>query len=68
MEKEKGYLDYVPYYITEKDKIIPIYIIADAINPEAKPGAKTGNFVLDDLLEYLRKQEEIRNQKIKEKL
>ncbi len=55
---EKGKYNYTPHLVwdEETDKGIPIYIIADAINPLARPGIKAGNYILDDFEEFLRQE------------
>ena len=53
-----GYVKSKPYYVIDKDsgKIIPIYIPADAIMQQAKPGSKAGNSLLDKINEELREE------------
>ena len=53
---QKGFADSKPYYIVDKEsgKLIPVYFPADAVMPEARPGAKAGNPLLDEINEKLR--------------
>ena len=55
---QKGSADSKPYYFVDEEsgKLIPIYFPADAVMPEARPGVKAGNPLLDEINEYLRKE------------
>jgi len=55
---QKGFADSKPYYVVDEEsgEIVPIYLPADAIIPEAKPGAKAGNPFLDEINKDLRKE------------
>ena len=60
-----GYFDFTPYLIFDEDKqeIVKIYFPADAIIPEARIGTKAGNYFLDDLEKWLRKEQAIKKSK-----
>ena len=55
---QKGFADYKSYYVVDEKtgKIVPIYLPADAVIHEARPGAKAGNPLLDEINEELRRK------------
>ncbi len=55
---QKGSADFKQYYVVDKKsgKIVPIYLPADAVMREARPGVKAGNPLLDEINERLRKE------------
>ena len=55
---QKGFADSKPYYVIDEEsgEIVPIYLPADAVIPEARPGAKAGNLLLDEINEKLRRE------------
>jgi len=55
---QKGSADSKPYYVVDEEsgELVPIYLPAYAVIPEAKPGAKAGNPLLDEINEDLRKK------------
>jgi len=55
---QKGSADSKPYYVVDEEsgKLVPIYLPADAVMPEAKPGTKAGNPLLDEINEDLRRE------------
>src|SRR3989344_4537341 len=70
-EYRKGYFRFKPYYVIDEEtgEIVPTNLPADAVIPQAKPGSKAGNSLLDEINESLQdegKIEEIisRNRKI----
>ena len=62
---QKGSADSKPYYIVDEEsgELVPIYFPADAVIPEAKPGTKAGNPLLDEINEDLRKENIIEKMK-----
>jgi len=55
---QKGSADSKPYYIVDEEsgKLVPVYLPDDAVIPEARPGVKAGNPLLDEINEDLRKE------------
>jgi len=55
---QKGFADSKLYYVIDEEsgEVVPIYFPDDAVIPEAKPGAKAGNPLLDEINEKLRKE------------
>jgi hypothetical protein len=53
----KGHADYRPFYVIDKDtgKLVELYLPADAVAAEAKPGYKAGNPALDEVNEQIRR-------------
>lgn len=62
---QKGSADYKPYYIVDEKtgELVPIYLPADAIMPEARAGVKAGNPLLDEINEELKKENIIERMK-----
>lgn len=54
---QRGFADYKPYYVVDEEtgEIIPVYLTADAVMPEARAGAKAGNPLLDEINEQLKR-------------
>ena len=55
---QKGFADSKLYYAVDKESgnLIPIYLPANAVIPEAKPGVKAGNPLLDEINKRLRRE------------
>jgi hypothetical protein len=55
---ERGHGSYKPLFVVDEEtgNIVPVYLPADAVADQAKPGAKAGNPVLDDINEQLRQE------------
>ena len=55
---QKGSADSKPYYVVDEEsgELVPVYLTVNAVIPEAKPGAKAGNPLLDEINEDLRKE------------
>jgi len=54
-EYRKGYFRFKPYYVIDEEtgEIVPTNLPADAVIPQAKPGSKAGNSLLDEINERL---------------
>ncbi len=55
---QKGSANSKPYYVIDEEsgEVVPIYLPADAVISEARPGAKAGNPLLDEINERLRRE------------
>ena len=55
---QKGSADSKPYYVVDEEsgELVRIYFPADAVMPEARPGVKAGNPLLDEINKKLRKE------------
>jgi len=55
---QKGFADSKLYYVVDEEsgELVPIYLPADAVMPEARPGVKAGNPLLDEINEELRRK------------
>ncbi len=64
-KSQKGFADFKPYYVVDEEsgKLVPIYLPSDAVMPEARPGAKAGNPLLDEINEELRRENIIEKMK-----
>lgn len=53
-----GYIKSKSYYVIDKDSgnIVPVYLPADAVLQQAKPGSKAGSSLLDKINEELRQE------------
>lgn len=58
MEYQKEHATSRPFYVIDPDtgKLVKLNLPADAIAPEAKPGFKAGNVLVDELNEQLRRE------------
>lgn len=57
-DNQIGYIKSKPYYVIDKDSgnIVPVYLPADAVLQQAKPGSKAGNSLLDKINKELRQE------------
>ncbi|MEA3514533.1 MAG: hypothetical protein U9R34_03595 [Nanoarchaeota archaeon] len=53
-----GYIKSKSYYVIDKDSgnIVPVYLPADAVQHQAKPGSKAGSSLLDKINEELKQE------------